>query len=399
MKPTISAVTKRYPVLGEEETIAVGREIKKNESIVNSFISSSLDAKRTLLAKMIEIRDEGNPLRKWYNTIYIVDSGTPLEIGLEEAILDITGSIAAGCRLPSRLECLNYRDEIIKLVMGSLVSPTDVQKALDDMYAAVSKLVLHNIGLVGKYARRSSTDVSPFQDQMNEGAIGLQMAARKYDPERPTSFSSMAVPWIKSTTTSASHRSQHVRIPAKTNAIKNDVLRRLDRLRSSGDDSATVESVIVELGLTKEREKIIRHAMTISVASADAMTGGSEDSGAMYDTIEDKDLIDQGVLMDTVESVSTALGVIRKKMSDRDRSIIRYMYGFGPEGHHEISEVADHFGISSHRVNIIINKMRMAIIDEPKIAPKLRGCVSNISQLSGCAIYEEKLSSVSGELI
>lgn len=399
MKPTISAVTKRYPVLGEEETIDIGRIIKRNEAIVNNFISSNYHTKVSLMAKMVEIRDDGNPLRKWYNTIYIVDSQAPLEIGLEEAILDVNGSIEANCRLPERLECLNYRDEIIKLIMESVDVPPIVQASLDNMYEAVGKLVLHNIGLVGKYARRSSTDVSPFQDQMNEGAIGLQMAARKYDPERPTSFSSMAVPWIKSNTTSSAHRSQTVRIPSKTNALRREVLRRLDRLRSSGDDSATIESVIEELGLSKEREKIVRHAMTISVASADAAPAGSEDGGAIFDTIEDKDLIDHGVLMDTAESVSTALGVIRRKMSDRDRSIIRYMYGFGPEGHHEVSEVADHFGLSPQRVNIIINKMRMAIIDEPKIAPKLRGCISNISQLSGGSAYEEALHMVSKELI
>jgi RNA polymerase sigma factor (sigma-70 family) len=60
----------------------------------------------------------------------------------------------------------------------------------------LDQLVRENIGLV-RYVARKYRGISYYEDLLQEGAIGLIEAARKYDPTKGHAFSSMAVPYIR----------------------------------------------------------------------------------------------------------------------------------------------------------------------------------------------------------
>lgn len=69
---------------------------------------------------------------------------------------------------------------------------------------AIQKLVRHNLKLIPRVVREISGDKCSFNfgksntsDLLQQGVIGLQRAAQKYDPTRGYTFSTYAMPWIR----------------------------------------------------------------------------------------------------------------------------------------------------------------------------------------------------------
>lgn len=63
---------------------------------------------------------------------------------------------------------------------------------------ALQALITRNIGLVGKLCKSEFRNYGlPYEDLLQEGCIGLTIAARKFDPERRLRFSTYAYWWIR----------------------------------------------------------------------------------------------------------------------------------------------------------------------------------------------------------
>jgi RNA polymerase primary sigma factor len=61
----------------------------------------------------------------------------------------------------------------------------------------VRRLVEANMPFVFRVARQYQNVGIPLEDLRNEGIVGLIEAARRYDPDRGTKFSTYAVWWIR----------------------------------------------------------------------------------------------------------------------------------------------------------------------------------------------------------
>jgi len=125
-------------------------------------------------------------------------------------------------------------------------------------------LVLQNQGLVYAEAKRWSTWGVDFLDLVQSGNIGLVEAAKRYDPNRPTKFSTMATWWIKKYIKEAVCNNNTVHVPPVQYWRE---LRRGNRFyyteyKESGSDSNAVVSALVSrlMGIlsTSERDVIER---------------------------------------------------------------------------------------------------------------------------------------------
>ena len=86
---------------------------------------------------------------------------------------------------------------LAKIIQDPKVSEAKRQRA-------INKLVLHNLKLIPRAARRFTGTKRSYNfgdchtvDFMQAGVFGLKRAAEKYDPERGYAFSTYAMPWIK----------------------------------------------------------------------------------------------------------------------------------------------------------------------------------------------------------
>lgn len=75
------------------------------------------------------------------------------------------------------------------------------------------ELVLNHIGLAAMTARRFAKTQEEYHDLVQEGCLGLIRASQLYDPQRPTKFSTMAMPWVRKFIRQAAMRRGPVHIP------------------------------------------------------------------------------------------------------------------------------------------------------------------------------------------
>ena len=79
---------------------------------------------------------------------------------------------------------------------------------------ARQRLVESHLRLLPWLARRYRGQGMPFEDLIQEGAIGLIRAAEKYDPARGTQFSTYATWWIRHAITRAlANKGRAIRLP------------------------------------------------------------------------------------------------------------------------------------------------------------------------------------------
>src|ERR1051325_1687915 len=94
---------------------------------------------------------------------------------------------------------------------------------------AKDRLVEANMRLVINIAKNYHNPQIPFEDLVQEGAIGLMTAAERYDSSKGFRFSTYATHWIKQSICRAiDNKSKAIRIPAHVS----EALRKLERLRS-----------------------------------------------------------------------------------------------------------------------------------------------------------------------
>ncbi len=74
-------------------------------------------------------------------------------------------------------------------------------------------LVVNNLRLVGALAKRYRGLGLPIEDLIQEGAVGLMNAARKFDPRRGTRFSTYAHYWIRQAILRALRLNRLIHVP------------------------------------------------------------------------------------------------------------------------------------------------------------------------------------------
>src|ERR1044071_2576475 len=94
---------------------------------------------------------------------------------------------------------------------------------------AKRRLVEANMRLVINIAKNYHNPLVPFEDLVQEGAIGLMTACERYDPERGYRFSTYATHWIKQAISRAiDNKARAIRVPAHVS----ETLRKLERIRA-----------------------------------------------------------------------------------------------------------------------------------------------------------------------
>lgn len=101
-----------------------------------------------------------------------------------------------------------------------------------DAQRAVDRMVTGNMRLVYRIARKYPDGTLCMRDRIQEGAIGLLRAARKFDPDRGVGFATYASYWIKATIGRSINGSEHLL------SIPDNVVAAIRRLRRANASSS-----------------------------------------------------------------------------------------------------------------------------------------------------------------
>lgn len=110
------------------------------------------------------------------------------------------------------------------------------------------------VAVAKKYLRRISGTSITFADLLQEGTIGLQRAAEKYDPECGYKMSTYAYWWIRQSITRS--------IDMKTGMIRisSGAKRKLQKFRDAAAEGGTMDEILERAGLSQRDLKIVEQA-------------------------------------------------------------------------------------------------------------------------------------------
>lgn len=209
-------------------------------------------------------------------------------------------------------------------------------------------LVRANLRLVVNIARYYTNRGTPFGDLIQDGVVGLDRAARKFDPDRGFKFSTYATWWIRqSIQRGLSGTGATIRLPPQV--AKNRLKARQALLR---DPERDLDELAAELDIDRATLERSLDAAEIVTSLDRDMYDGPDASGAasMVDGIADPDAVDPFEALP--EHLGPALTDALSGLPPLHQQVLRLRFGFDGEAR-SLQEVADQLGLRVSRVQSV----------------------------------------------
>src|SRR5215207_3749885 len=167
-------------------------------------------------------------------------------------------------------DLLNQQDEVqlaqrmeggraaaARLLSGEALAAAErevLERVVDDGERARRHLIESNLRLVVSVARRYLNRGLSFLDLVQEGNIGLQIGAEKYDWRRGFRFSTYVYWWIRQAMTrSLADQSRTIRLPVHAVELLTRVIRAEREIQALTGELPPIELVAQQLGLDVDR--------------------------------------------------------------------------------------------------------------------------------------------------
>jgi RNA polymerase sigma factor (sigma-70 family) len=160
------------------------------------------------------------------------------------------------------------------------IEVADIQKIVLAAQRAKDKMIRHNLRLVVAVAKKYQGCGLGLQDLVQEGAIGLNRAAEKYNAEKGWKFSTYAFWWIRQSVIRAiPTKGRIVRLPIHVVEALNKIKKACKALAIEKGRKPTIEELATKSGLPPEKVKSLLIANQ-SPLSTDKILGNNIDGDA-----------------------------------------------------------------------------------------------------------------------
>ena len=258
-----------------------------------------------------------------------------------------------------------------ELVEKLKLSEAEFTQKLHDGRTAKRRMIRSNLRLVVSIAKRYLNRGVPFLDLIQEGALGLNRATEKFDPDKGYKFSTYAYWWIRQgITRTIANDARTIRLPIhiveKLNKLKKahrDLRRDLQRNPSEQELADALDVSVEQL---RSLQQVRRRSLSLN-----HRVGKGEDTELM-ELLEDSSTqtpeskISENMMRQEITSV---LGEV---LTEREKDIITLRYGLATGETHTLEEVGGIFNLSRERVRQIQTKA-MRKLRRPQVAARLKG--------------------------